>query len=173
MFSLFIFILPFLWDCINITSYCILCQEFWIIIRHFLHIVKNLCFRQHPPLSNLYNSSNHKTKNVFRCLEGSSKLRHRKTFIQKKILHFSVQNLWWTIQDSNLWPPARQADALPAALIVHRSFKQGVFYLSCLPMSRIIFAPLLDFSLICKKVVFFSWNNLRKHLTLVAFSVTI
>ena len=29
-----------------------------------------------------------------------------------------ISQVWWTIQDSNLWPPARQADALPAAPIV-------------------------------------------------------
>lgn len=28
------------------------------------------------------------------------------------------QHPWWTIRDLNPWPPARQADALPAALIV-------------------------------------------------------
>ena len=32
-----------------------------------------------------------------------------------------IAGLWWTIQDSNLWPPARQADALPAAPIVQLS----------------------------------------------------
>ena len=36
-------------------------------------------------------------------------------------------NLWWTIRDLNPWPPARQADALPAAPIVHLC-QQKTFY---------------------------------------------
>ena len=36
-----------------------------------------------------------------------------------------VRTVWWTVQDSNLWPPARQADALPAELTVHILFCQG------------------------------------------------
>ena len=35
--------------------------------------------------------------------------------------NYGIFLLWWTIQDSNLWPPARQADALPAAPIVRFS----------------------------------------------------
>ena len=34
-----------------------------------------------------------------------------------------VRTVWWTVQDSNLWPPARQADALPAELTVHKSYR--------------------------------------------------
>ena len=48
-------------------------------------------------------------------------IRYRKRLLLK-IKNIRVQNelgwRWWTIQDLNLWPPARQADALPAELIV-------------------------------------------------------
>ena len=47
--------------------------------------------------------------------KGNKKLRSQTT----------TELLWWTIQYSNLWPPARQADALPAAPIVHFSISRG------------------------------------------------
>ena len=48
------------------------------------------------------------------------------------------QHPWWTIRDLNPWPPARQADALPAALIVH------------IKMTNAIIA---DFPWKCKKIL--------------------
>ena len=48
--------------------------------------------------------------------------RHRVPYSakRKKDAHIGVL-FWWTIQDLNLCPSARQADALPAELIVHFS----------------------------------------------------
>ena len=41
----------------------------------------------------------------------------------------SALPVWWSLQDLNLWPPARQADALPAALNDRIRFYCEMYYI--------------------------------------------
>ena len=96
--------------------------------------------------------------------------KQRKTQEIKKIRHFSVTNLWWTIQDSNLWPPARQADALPAAPIVHALSARGILtdgaalVKSFFALQKIILTLCSVCRIICKLTTeqpFDSWANVE------------
>ena len=94
----------------------------------------------------------------------------RKTQKKEENLNFLFRFSWWTIQDSNLWPPARQADALPAAPIVHALSARGILtdgaalVKSFFAFQKIILTLCSVCRIICKLTTeqpFDSWANVE------------